>query len=111
MTLRSNIKSLKDKELKAHKNIQLAANSGKKLVKVEKNLKNLIRAKCKNIMKLIMIVLISHNKIIISKTFKIRNTTPRISKIIKSNGTVIERVNLKIGDKKTNFQKTIKGLP
>ena len=108
MKLKSNIKSLKDKELKAHKNIQLAANSGKKLVKVEKNLKNLIRAKCKNIMKLIMIVIISHNKIIISRTFKIRNTTPRISKIIKSNGTVIERVNLKIGDKK---QKTTKGLP
>ena len=59
-------------------------------------------------MKLIMIVIISHNKIIISRTFKIRNTTPRISKIIKSNGTVIERVNLKIGDKK---QKTTKGLP
>ena len=108
MKLKSNIKSLKDKELKAHKNIQLAANSDKKLVKVEKILKNLIRAKCKNIMKLIMIVIISHNKIIISRTFKIRNTTPRISKIIKSNGTVIERVNLKIGDKK---QKTTKGLP
>lgn len=111
MILRSNFKSLKDKELKALKNSQLVANSEMKLAKVEKKLKNHIMEKCQNTLNLIMITPISQNKIIISRIFKIKITTPIISKKIKRNGTVKEMENLKIGEKKINIQKTTKGLP
>ena len=111
MILRSNFKSLKDKELKALKNSQLVANSEMKLAKVEKKLKNHIMEKCQNTLNLIMITPISQNKIIISRIFKTKITTPITSKKIKRNGTVKEMENLKIGEKKINIQKTTKGLP
>lgn len=80
MILKSNFKSLKDKELKVLKSFQLVENLEMKPAKVKKKLIHLIKEKCKDIINLKMISPKSQNKPKISRISKIKIRTQRIYK-------------------------------
>ena len=110
MILKSNFKSLKDKELKVLKSFQLVENSEMKSEKVKKKLKHLIKEKFKDIINLKMISLTSQNKPKILRISKIKIRAQRIYKKTRRNGIIKEMENLKIREKKINISKIAKGL-
>ena len=108
--LKCNFKSLKEKEFKILKSIQLVENSEMKQAKVKKKMKHLIKEKCKDIIYLKKISLTSQNKPKILRISKIKIRAQRIYKKTRRNGIIKEMENLKTREKKINISKIAKGL-